>query len=206
MLVILDAIKDLSNIGFIISLKETSSAYSLVKASGLKNILLKNYVPQKELLNDQRVFAFLSHGGANSITEAMYYGTPLLVFPQGHDQFGGAIRVSEINCGINLGANPVKMTIVKGIETLKPKEGQDNMYQKAIKRMRKMVEFKELRQSKDLAYYMRRSIKFNQWSNGNNSLHLMQLSCYHNWSFTYFDHDIQIWMGFVIFVIVFALK
>ena len=42
---------------------------------------MKKFVPQKELLNDERVFAFISHGWGNSIIESLYYGKPLIGFP-----------------------------------------------------------------------------------------------------------------------------
>ena len=43
--IILDAIQELPNIGFVISIKETRSAYKIVKQRNLPNILLKNFVP-----------------------------------------------------------------------------------------------------------------------------------------------------------------
>jgi len=62
------------NIGFIVALKESWVAYAPVKKANLPNIFLQGFVPQKEILNDKRVFAFLSHGGGNSILESLYYG------------------------------------------------------------------------------------------------------------------------------------
>ena len=43
--------------------------------------MLQDFVPQKELLNDARVKAFVSHGGGNSIIESIYYGKPLAIYP-----------------------------------------------------------------------------------------------------------------------------
>jgi len=74
------------NIGFIISLKDKWATSQIVKDANLKNILLKNFVPQKELLNDPRIFAFISHGGGNSILESLYYGKVLLGIPISGDQ------------------------------------------------------------------------------------------------------------------------
>ncbi len=50
-------------------------------------------MPQKELLNDKRIFAFISHGGGNSIIESIYYGKPLIGFPISADQQGTCYRV-----------------------------------------------------------------------------------------------------------------
>ena len=48
-----------------------------------QHILLQRYVPQLELL--QRVDAFVTHGGWNSVNEALYHDVPLVVCPQGKD-------------------------------------------------------------------------------------------------------------------------
>ena len=79
--VLIEAAKLMPNKGFIYSLKDHYSTYKIVKDADLPNILLKTFVPQKELLNDQRILAFVTHGGANSVLESMYYGKVLLGFP-----------------------------------------------------------------------------------------------------------------------------
>jgi MGT family glycosyltransferase len=61
------------------------------------NIFLRRYVPQLELL--QRVDAFVTHGGWNSINEALYYDVPLIVCPQGKDQFSNAGMIERIGAG-----------------------------------------------------------------------------------------------------------
>ena len=82
---IVKAAKELPEVGFIMSLKEEWETHAIVKEANLSNVLLKGFVPQKELLNDDNVFAFLSHGGANSIQESMYYGVPLIGLPLADD-------------------------------------------------------------------------------------------------------------------------
>ena len=78
---IVDAARVKSNYGFIISIKETYDAYKVVQEAALPNILLKAFVPQVQLLNDERVFTFISHGGGNSILESIYSGKPLIGVP-----------------------------------------------------------------------------------------------------------------------------
>lgn len=78
---VIEAAKAMPHIGFIVSLKEYCEPYKVVKAAALPNIMLETFVPQKELLNDGRVFAFISHGGGNSILESLYYGKVLIGFP-----------------------------------------------------------------------------------------------------------------------------
>ena len=88
--------------GFIYSLKEHYSTYKIVKDANLDNIFLKTFVPQKELLNDKRILAFVSHGGANSVLESFYYGKVLLGFPIAGDQGGSCYRVELMGAGISL--------------------------------------------------------------------------------------------------------
>ena len=64
---LIETFKQLPNVGFVVSLKEQWQSYQAIKKENLPNVLLKTFVPQRELLNDKRIFAFISHGGANSI-------------------------------------------------------------------------------------------------------------------------------------------
>ena len=49
-----------------------------------KNFIVKNYVPQTEVLKYAKLF--ITHGGMNSTHEGLYYGVPLIVIPQSADQ------------------------------------------------------------------------------------------------------------------------
>lgn len=59
-----------------------------------------NYVPQLEVLKHTDVF--VTHGGMNSSSEALYYGVPLVVVPVTGDQPLVAKRVAEVGAGIRL--------------------------------------------------------------------------------------------------------
>ncbi|MBL0386904.1 glycosyl transferase family 1 [Tumebacillus sp. ITR2] len=65
-----------------------------------KNFIVKNYVPQTEVL--QYASLFITHGGMNSTQEGLYYGVPLLVLPQGADQPIIAQQVAKIGAGLAL--------------------------------------------------------------------------------------------------------
>ncbi|EPZ51659.1 glycosyl transferase family 1 [Alicyclobacillus acidoterrestris ATCC 49025] len=64
------------------------------------NFLVHQYVPQLEVLQHAKVF--ITHGGMNSTSEALYYGVPLIVLPQNADQPVIARRVAEIGAGVYL--------------------------------------------------------------------------------------------------------
>ena len=65
-----------------------------------ENFLVKNYVPQLELLKYTKLF--ITHGGMNSTHEGLYFGVPLLVIPQSADQPIIAGQVAKIGAGIQL--------------------------------------------------------------------------------------------------------
>ncbi|OWR50645.1 UDP-glycosyltransferase UGT46A1 [Danaus plexippus plexippus] len=59
------------------------------------NILRVNWIPQYELLNHDKVVAFICHGGLLGMTEAVSSGKPMLVLPFFGDQFTNAAAASE---------------------------------------------------------------------------------------------------------------
>ncbi|MDR2364387.1 MAG: hypothetical protein LBD68_00820 [Zoogloeaceae bacterium] len=63
-------------------------------------------VPQLEIL--QRARVFVTHGGASSIRESLYFGVPTVVLPGWLDQFGNAARV--VYHGLGLRADMATIT------------------------------------------------------------------------------------------------
>ncbi len=64
------------------------------------NFVVRPFVPQLALL--QRAALFITHGGMNSVNEALYYGVPLVVVPQAADQLIVARRVAHLGAGVLL--------------------------------------------------------------------------------------------------------
>lgn len=50
----------------------------------------------------QKADVFISHCGMNSVNESLYFGVPLVMFPQTSEQGGVAARVSQLGAGIKL--------------------------------------------------------------------------------------------------------
>jgi MGT family glycosyltransferase len=65
-----------------------------------KNFLLSGYVPQLDLLPHTSLF--VSHGGANSFMESMYFGVPLVLIPQQIEQHITAERAVDLGVGVLL--------------------------------------------------------------------------------------------------------
>lgn len=64
--------------------------------------LVREFLPQVRLLAGSTVA--VTHGGNNSVTEALTAGVPLLVLPLSTDQFAGAAAVER--CGVGLCLDP----------------------------------------------------------------------------------------------------
>ena len=64
------------------------------------NIHVHQYIPQEQLL--PYCAAVVTHGGAGSTLGALAFGQPLLVVPQGADQFYNAERVVAAGAGVRL--------------------------------------------------------------------------------------------------------
>jgi MGT family glycosyltransferase len=69
------------------------------------NFIVRHYVPQLEVL--QHTSLFITHGGMNSVSEALYYEVPLVVIPQTSDQPMIANRLQELGAGYQIDPNEV---------------------------------------------------------------------------------------------------
>lgn len=64
------------------------------------NFTIQQRVDQIDVL--RRADVFLTHCGMNSVNEALYYGVPLLLYPQTPEQSGVANRVAQLGAGTYL--------------------------------------------------------------------------------------------------------
>jgi UDP:flavonoid glycosyltransferase YjiC (YdhE family) len=71
-----------------------------------KRIRVVERVPQLEIL--QRARAFVTHGGASSVREAIYFGVPTIILPGWLDQFGNSART--VHHGLGLRAEMATIT------------------------------------------------------------------------------------------------
>ncbi len=58
------------------------------------NFLIENFVPQLEVL--KHADAFITHGGMNSLNEALYFGVPVIVVPQQIEQAFNMRRLKKL--------------------------------------------------------------------------------------------------------------
>jgi len=69
------------------------------------------------LLNHDSVRAFISHGGASSAIEAIYYGKFFIGFPTTEDQPGNSYRIENMKAGVSLRDNPNHKDLRQVIQT-----------------------------------------------------------------------------------------
>ncbi|MFZ4714233.1 MAG: nucleotide disphospho-sugar-binding domain-containing protein [Bacteriovoracaceae bacterium] len=79
--------------------------FSLILSTGKEKILssipsnawVQKFVPQVEVLIQTDIF--ITHGGMNSLNEALSHGVPVLVIPHAKDQWKNAAQVTELSLG-----------------------------------------------------------------------------------------------------------
>ena len=91
------ALKD-SNRNVLISIGENTKISDFGEIP--KHITIKNSVNQIEILSHAEVF--LTHGGMNSVNESLYFGVPMVLFPQQSEQGLVARRTAVLGAGILL--------------------------------------------------------------------------------------------------------
>ena len=70
--------------------------------------LVRSFLPQVRLLS--YAAAAVTHGGNNSVTEAVHHRVPLVVLPFSTDQFAGAAAIERAGFGVALAPNTASVT------------------------------------------------------------------------------------------------
>ena len=91
------------------------------------NFYVYNFVPQIEVL--KRTDLFITHGGMNSTSEAMYFGVPLIVVPQVANQPIVEKRIEDLELGRVINKNNISSNIIRNYanEILNDDRYKDNM-------------------------------------------------------------------------------
>ena len=111
------------------------------------NIYAFNFVPQIQVLKQADIF--ITHGGINSINEAMLlFNLPLIIIPQALDQYDNAHQIEKYKAGITLDKNNITEEILKNavINFLEKKE----VYKKGVDII--VESFKEARKERKKIY------------------------------------------------------
>ena len=65
-----------------------------------QNMVGEEFLPQTSIL--PHVDAVITHGGNNTVTEALYFGKPMVLLPVFWDQYDNAQRMHETGFGVRL--------------------------------------------------------------------------------------------------------
>ena len=75
------------------------------------NFIIASYVPQSEILNEADVF--ITHGGMNSVHDAIYFKVPFVIIPHDKDQPMIAQRLTELEAAHRLLKDNVNVRTLK---------------------------------------------------------------------------------------------
>ncbi|KAE9545944.1 hypothetical protein FO519_010844, partial [Halicephalobus sp. NKZ332] len=104
-----------------------------------KNVELMKWLPQIDLLHNQKTKVLITHAGYNSLQEAINTATPALAIPLLGDQFKNGRIIERHDLGIMLAKSDInEEKITSAIKTLL----EDDKFQKSVIRMRKMIQKK----------------------------------------------------------------
>ncbi|CAJ0603735.1 unnamed protein product [Cylicocyclus nassatus] len=131
---VINLIKLNPDITFIWKYEEPESA---VFADGLENLVMSKWTPQTDLLADDRLTLFVTHGGAGSLFESATYGKPLVVVPLFGDQVRNALLVEKFGFGMMLDKSNLKYVdaLRNAVKTIL----EDNKYTVAARRIQNLL-------------------------------------------------------------------
>ena len=126
----IDALKDsdyqvVFSVGSQVNIKQLEEYVTKSESKAQFHVL--PYVDQIAVL--EKADAFLTHCGMNSVSEALYFKVPLVMYPQTNEQKGVAFRVNELGAGIYLSSDAIsdiQMAVKELLQQSKYKE-QANM-------------------------------------------------------------------------------
>uniref|UniRef100_A0A0K0ENU4 glucuronosyltransferase n=1 Tax=Strongyloides stercoralis TaxID=6248 RepID=A0A0K0ENU4_STRER len=123
---IINTIRRMKNVTFIWKYEAPNDGLN----NGIDNLILTKWFPQNDLLNDKRISLFITHGGANSITELAFRGVKALAIPIFIDQFKNTKLVEKHKIGKLMSKNDLEIDglLEKNInDIMSNKEYSDNV-------------------------------------------------------------------------------
>uniref|UniRef100_A0A0N5BUV5 glucuronosyltransferase n=1 Tax=Strongyloides papillosus TaxID=174720 RepID=A0A0N5BUV5_STREA len=132
---LLEVIKKMKDITFIWKYEEPEDG----TGKDIENLVLSKWVPQNDLLNDERLSLFITHGGMGSITELSFRGVPAVIIPILGDQYRNAKLVERQNYGIIMDKLDLTNSsiLMRNIKTLLNDETYKNNAKVVSKRLNK---------------------------------------------------------------------
>uniref|UniRef100_A0A0K0F3G2 glucuronosyltransferase n=1 Tax=Strongyloides venezuelensis TaxID=75913 RepID=A0A0K0F3G2_STRVS len=132
---LLETMRKLKDITFIWKYEEPEDG----TGKDIENLVISKWLPQSDLLNDERLSLFVTHGGMGSTTELSFRGIPAIAIPILGDQMRNSKLIERQKCGIVMSnselANPD--ILIKNIKTVLDDETYKNNAKMISKRLNK---------------------------------------------------------------------
>ena len=93
-----------ANLSLLWSLRK-SNQWILEGFTDHNRVLISEWTPQFSVLQSKAIHSAILHGGINGLSEALWNGVPVIVFPQMEEQLYNAGRVHFNSLGIHLSAD-----------------------------------------------------------------------------------------------------
>ena len=87
----------------IVSSGGNNQLFDALQKLQIPNIEVQNFLDQISILTTAKIF--ITHGGASSVYEGLYFGVPLICLPQKFDQPMNAKRIQELGVGISINSD-----------------------------------------------------------------------------------------------------
>ncbi|KAI6184876.1 UDP-glucuronosyltransferase [Aphelenchoides bicaudatus] len=81
----------------------------------IPNLVVGSWLPQKEIFAQDKLLAFVSHGGMNSVVEATSSGIPIIGLPLFADQYRNTLMAQSKEVGIKLEKDAVTKDIIVNV-------------------------------------------------------------------------------------------
>uniref|UniRef100_A0A0K0FG90 glucuronosyltransferase n=1 Tax=Strongyloides venezuelensis TaxID=75913 RepID=A0A0K0FG90_STRVS len=113
---LLETMRKLKDITFIWKYEEPEDG----TGKDIENLVLTKWMPQSDLLNDERISLFVTHGGMGSTTELSFRGVPAISIPIIGDQMRNSKLIERQKCGIVMSKFELadSSILIKNIETI----------------------------------------------------------------------------------------
>ncbi|KAE9546909.1 hypothetical protein FO519_009879 [Halicephalobus sp. NKZ332] len=160
-----------------------------------ENVELMKWLPQVDLLHHPKTKILITHGGYNSLQEAINAATPALAIPLLGDQFKNGRIIERHNLGLMLAKSEInEETIASSIHTLL----EDDKFRQSITRMRKMIQKKPITPEQNL-------IKWTEFLAEFKGLDNLKPAGADLDFITFYNVDVYLTFGGVVFGILFGL-
>ena len=162
-----------------------------------KNVHIKSWLPQNDLLAHKKIKLFITHSGNNGQYESVYHGVPMIAFPLFGEQPHNAFRIFNHGYGLSLDIRTFSSEeLVAAIREVL----SNDTYQQNVKKASAILRDYPMNPRQTAAYWIEHVLKFG-------SYHLHSKAGHLAW-YEYFMVDVLLFTGIIcviVFLLLFAL-